>query len=169
MSILDIVIAITVLIGIYRGFMAGMAKTMMALMSWLIALVSASQLAPSFQSLFASLTDNPILQLAMAFVFVFLLVLIVLQVIVWLFDKAFRALKLDIINKLAGGLLGGVVGLLKVLVVLSLVAPLLVRLPVWEKSPLAQSLLPFAPIAKALIYHTAEDVINHVHEDLSNN
>lgn len=169
MSILDILIAITVLIGVYRGFVAGMIKTVMALISWLVALVAASKLAADFQSLFAPFVDSAILQLALAFVFVFLVVLCILRIIVWFFNKAFRALKLDIVNKLAGGVLGGGVGLLKVLVALSVAAPLLVRLPVWQTSPLAQSLLPFAPIAKTLVYEAAGEVMDVVDKDLPKN
>lgn len=166
MSILDVLIGITVLIGVYRGFMAGMIKTVMALISWLVALVAASKLAADFQSFFVPFAQSEVLQLALAFVFVFLMVLLILQIIVWFFNKAFRALKLDFVNKLAGGVLGGAVGLLKVLVVLSVAAPLLVRLPVWQSSPLAQNLLPLAPIAKTLVYEAADDVMDVVNEDL---
>lgn len=166
MSIIDLTIALVVLWGVYRGFVAGMIKTVMTLISWLVALVAASRLASSMQSFFVEFTDSAVLQLALSFVCVFLLVLALLQLIVWLFDKAFRALKLDIINKIAGGLLGGAVGLLKVLVVLSVASPLLVRLDVWDNSPIAQELLPLAPIAKTLVYKMAQDSLSLVDESM---
>lgn len=166
MSIIDIIISVVVLLGVYRGFMAGMIKTAFSLISWLVALVSASKLAKSVQVFFIGFHDSPVLQLAMSFVFVFLVVLLILQLVIWAFQKAFSALKLDIINKLAGGLLGGAVGLLKILVVLSIASPLLMRFEMWERSPLAQGLLPLAPVAKTLMYKMANQTADFVQDDL---
>ena len=45
MSGLDIIIAIVVLIGLWRGFQAGLIKTAVGLMGWFVALIAATRLA----------------------------------------------------------------------------------------------------------------------------
>ena len=47
MSGLDIIIAIVVLIGLWRGFQAGLIKTAVGLMGWFVALIVATRLATS--------------------------------------------------------------------------------------------------------------------------
>lgn len=158
MTLLDMAIAAIVLFGLWRGFLAGAMKTALSLASWLIALVAASRLASSVAPLFVGATDSAVLQLAMGFLAVFLVVMVMVQLIVYLSSHALKALKLDVLDRLAGGVLGAAVGVLKVLFVLSITAPLLTKLPMWERSVLAKALLPLAPTAKALLVHTAEDV-----------
>lgn len=163
MSILDIIIAVVVLIGVWRGFMRGAMRTVISLMAWLAALIAANRLAGVVAPSFAGVVDSAVLQSALGFVTVFLLTIALLQLVVYFFAKALSALKLSFIDKLAGGVLGAALGVLKVLVVLSLTAPLLIRLPIWQSSPLAQNLMPFAPMAKQLVYQAvgkAWDEIN---------
>lgn len=157
-SILDIMISAVVLVGLWQGFRAGAMKTALALMSWLIALVAASRLAHTALPYVVSFSDNETLQLAMAFLLVFLLILVLLHTLVFLFSKALKGLGLDFLDKIAGGVLGACLGVLKVLMVLSVLSPILVRLPVWDNSPLAQALLPFAPMAKQLLMDNVGDV-----------
>ena len=47
MSGLDIVIAVVVLIGLWRGFQVGLIKTAVGLVGWFIALIAATRLAGS--------------------------------------------------------------------------------------------------------------------------
>lgn len=47
MSGLDIVIAVVVLIGLWRGFQVGLIKTAVGLLGWFVALVVATRLASS--------------------------------------------------------------------------------------------------------------------------
>ncbi len=153
MSILDSIIAFIVLVDLWRGFNAGGVKTAMSLVSWLIALVVSTQLADQVAVVIAPFLslNNSVLQLAVAFLLTFLVVIAVLHGVVYVFAKTLKVLKLSFLDKLAGGMLGAAKGVLKVLVVLSIVAPLLVKLPMWQSSPLAQSLVPFAPVAKQMV------------------
>lgn len=152
MSILDIIIALVVLIGVWRGFRQGAMQTVILLVAWLAALVAATRLANVVAPSFVGVVDDAVLQTALGFLTVFLLTIALLKLVVYFFAKALAALKLSFVDKLAGGVLGAGLGVLKVLVVLSLIAPLLIRLPVWQTSPLAQSLMPFAPMAKQLVF-----------------
>lgn len=162
MNLLDIIITAVVLFGLWRGFVAGAMKTALSLISWLTALVAATRLASSVSPMFVGVTDNGVLQTALGFICVFLVVVVSLKLIVYVFGKTLKALRLDFLDKIAGAVLGAATGVLKVLVVLSITAPLLTRLPIWQSSALAPNLLPLAPFAKTLIYKMADGIWQQV-------
>lgn len=164
MSGLDIVIAVVVLIGLWRGFSRGALRTALSLVAWLIGLVLATKLADTGAQVVAGVIHNPTLQMAAGFLLVFLVVIACLQIAVYILAKAMKALKLDFVDKLAGAVLGVALGTLKVLVVMSFAAPIMVRTEMWQASPLAQSLLPFAPMAKALVLESMDDVWQEINQ-----
>lgn len=155
MSGLDIIIAAMVLIGLWRGFQLGLAKTAVGMVGWFIALIAATRLASSVAPTLSGVVENPVLQIALAFLLVVLVVLAVMHLIAFVFSSALKTLKLGALDKLAGGVLGATKNVLVVLVGLSVTAPLLVQMPIWQSSILAPELLPYAPVAKAL----ASDVL----------
>lgn len=150
MSGLDIVIAIVVLIGLWRGFQAGLIKTAVGLMGWFVALIVATRLATSIAPQLSSLVANPVLQTALAFLIVVIVILAIMHLLAFIFSSALKTLNLSVLDKMAGGVLGAAKNTLMVLVVLSISAPLLVQLPQWQTSVLAPELMPYAPMGKEL-------------------
>lgn len=150
MSGLDIVISALVLIGLWRGFQLGLAKTAVGMVGWFIALIAATRLASSVAPSLAGIVQNPVLQVALAFLLVVLIVLAMMSAVAFIFSKALKTLRLGAVDKIAGGILGAAKNILVVLVGLSVTAPLLVQMPIWQSSVLAPELLPYAPVAKAL-------------------
>lgn len=150
MSGLDIVIAIIVLIGLWRGFQVGLIKTAVGLAGWFIALIAATQLANSIAPQLSGMVKNPVLQMAGAFLLVVIVVLAVMHLVAYVFSGVLKTLKLGVLDKMAGGVLGAAKNVLMILVVLSVSAPLLVQMPQWQTSVLAPELLPYAPMAKTL-------------------
>lgn len=150
MSGLDIVIAIVVLIGLWRGFQVGLIKTAVGLVGWFIALIAATRLASSIGPQLSSLVQNPVLQTALAFLVVVIFILAVIHLLAFVFSSALKTLNLGVLDKMAGGVLGAAKNVLMVLVILSISAPLLVQLPQWETSVLAPELMPYAPMGKEL-------------------
>ena len=61
MSGLDIVIAVVVLIGLWRGFKVGLIKTAVGLAGWFIALIAATQLAGVIAPALSGVVQNPVL------------------------------------------------------------------------------------------------------------
>ncbi len=59
MSGLDIVIAIVVLIGLWRGFQVGLIKTAIGLVGWFIALIAATRLAGVVSPQLTGIVQNP--------------------------------------------------------------------------------------------------------------
>ena len=150
MSGLDIIIAIVVLIGLWRGFQAGLIKKAVGLMGWFVALIVATRLATSIAPQLSSLVANPVLQTALAFLIVVIVILAIMHLLAFIFSSALKTLNLSVLDKMAGGVLGAAKNTLMVLVVLSISAPLLVQLPQWQTSVLAPELMPYAPMGKEL-------------------
>lgn len=150
MSGLDIVIAIVVLIGLWRGFQVGLIKTAVGLVGWFIALIAATQLAGSIAPQLSGIVQSPVLQMAAAFLVVVIVVLAIMHLVAFVFSGVLKTLRLGVVDKMAGGVLGAAKNVLMVLVILSVSAPLLVQLPQWQTSVLAPELLPYAPMAKTL-------------------
>lgn len=150
MSGLDIIIAIVVLIGLWRGFQVGLIKTAVGLMGWFVALIAATRLATSIAPQLSSLVENPVLQTALAFLIVVVVILAIMHALAFIFSSALKTLNLSVLDKMAGGVLGAAKNVLMVLVVLSISAPLLVQLPQWQTSVLAPELMPYAPMGKEL-------------------
>ena len=164
MSALDIVIAVIVLIGLWRGFHVGLIKTAVGLVGWLIALIAATRLASSIAPQLTSVVESPVLQTALAFLVVVIVILAVMHLLAFVFSSALKSLNLGVVDKMAGSVLGAAKNILMVLVVLSISAPLLVQLPQWQTSVIAPELMPYAPMGKELaadMLGVAWSQINH--------
>ncbi|OAU94364.1 CvpA family protein [Moraxella catarrhalis] len=162
MNWIDIIISIVVLLGIWRGFTAGIIKSMAMLLSWLIALVVASKTANSFSHIFAPFVDNSVLQVAMAFIAIMLITVLLVGTAASLLSRSFKALKLGFLDRIGGGVFGAATGVLKVLVVLSIISPVLALMPVAQSSVLVPSLLPYAPVAKNLLHKAFDSTWNQL-------
>ena len=163
MSSLDIMIAIVVLIGLWRGFQVGLIKTALGLIGWFIALIAATQLANAVALQLAGIVQNPVLQMASAFLLVVIVVLAIMHMVAFVFSGVLKTLRLGVVDKMAGGVLGAAKNVLMILVILSVSAPLLVQMPQWQTSVLAPELLPYAPMAKTLVtdaFGVAWDQVN---------
>ena len=150
MSGLDIIIAVVVLIGLWRGFQVGLIKTAVGLVGWFIALIAATRLASVIAPQLSGFIANPVFQMAVAFLLVVIVILAVMHLIAFVFSGVLKTLRLGLLDKMAGGVLGAAKNVLVILVLLSISAPLLMQLPQWETSILAPELLPYAPMAKTL-------------------
>lgn len=152
MSTLDIVIAAVVLFGLWRGFQLGLIKSSVALVGWFIALIAATRLADSVAPYMAGFVQNPVLQMALGFLVVVLVVVALMHAVAFVLSGLLKSLRIGFVDKLAGGVLGAAKNVLVVLVVLSVCAPILIKMPVWQSSVIAPELMPFAPMAKELTY-----------------
>ena len=150
MSGLDIVIAVIVLIGLWRGFQVGLIKTAVGLLGWFIALIAATRLASIIAPQLSAIVQSPVLQTALAFLLVVIIILAIMHLLAFVFSSALKTLRLGIVDKIGGAVLGATKNILMVLVFLSISAPLLVQLPQWQASVLAPELMPHAPLGKTL-------------------
>ncbi len=163
MSGLDIVIAIIVLIGLWRGFQVGLIKTAVGLVGWFIALIAATRLASAIAPQLSAVVQSPVLQMALAFLLVVLVVITAMHLVAFVFSGVLRTFRLGVVDKMAGGVLGAAKNVLVILVVMSVSAPLLMQMPQWQTSVLAPELLPYAPMAKTL----ASDMLDMAWEQVN--
>ena len=128
----------------------GLIKTAVGLAGWFIALIAATQLAGVIAPALSGMVQNPVLQMAAAFLLVVIVILAIMHLVAFVFSGVLKTLRLGMVDKMAGGVLGAAKSVLVVLVMLSVSAPLLMQLPQWQTSVLAPELLPYAPMAKTL-------------------
>ncbi|WP_227526160.1 CvpA family protein [Psychrobacter sp. FDAARGOS_221] len=145
---LDIIIAIIVLLGLWRGFSVGFIRSAIALVGWFIALLAATRLADDVAPYFAGVVQSPVLQMGAGFLAVVLIVMLVIQLLTLMVSGIVNSLKLGFVDKFLGGTLGAAKNILVVLVLLSVSAPALMTTSMWQSSVLAPELLPYAPFAK---------------------
>ncbi len=144
---LDIAIALIVLWSLYRGFKVGLIESLVGLVGWFATLYMGTHFARSMGGAFAGVVKDPVLQTALAFLVIVLLMLMIVWGFSMLLKSLINALALTPIEKLAGGVFGAARGVLIVLVIMSLIGSWASKEAWWQKSVLAQSLTPYAPLA----------------------
>ncbi|WP_323842782.1 CvpA family protein [Moraxella sp. Pampa] len=164
MTWIDISIMMMVVIGMWRGFSAGFIKTAVSLVSWLFAFIVASRMTKLVAPMLVGIIDDSVLQMATAFLAIVFVVMMAMQLITLSLSGLFKVLKLGFLDRILGGILGAVIGVLKVLIILSIMSPLLTYLPNWQSSILAQNLLPFAPVAMQLL----QEVLGETWQQINN-
>lgn len=148
MGLLDIIIAVIILAGLWRGFKQGFIRSSIALVGWFIALLAATRLADDVAPYLSNFISSPVLQVGAGFLVVVLIVLLVIQILTLLVSGIVKGLKLGFVDQLAGGVLGAAKNILVVLVMLSISAPAIINTSLWQSSVIAPELLPFAPFAQ---------------------
>ncbi|PID37823.1 MAG: colicin V production protein [Pseudomonadales bacterium] len=154
MNGLDIVILIFVVLGMWKGFSVGLIQSVVSIIGWLLALILGSKLSDSVAPYFVDIVKSDVLQLALGFLTIVLVVITILHVVAYILRSILSTLKLGLLDKMAGGVLGAGRNVLVVLVVLSVSAPLFAKMAVYQSSLLTQELLPYAPVAREIVEET---------------
>ena len=156
MNIADIailvVIALSVLIGIVRGFVV----EVMSLVTWIAATVAAMIFGARVAALFDASIEMPSARLALGYILVFIVVLLVGALVTWLLRKAVKGSGLSGTDRMLGLVFGLVRGAL-VVVVLVLLAGLtpFPRDDWWRQS---RALPPFERLASQLLARLPESI-----------
>ncbi len=164
MNGLDIVILIFVVLGMWKGFAVGLIQSIVSIIGWLLALVLGTKLSDSVAPYFIDVVDNDVLQLALGFLAVVLVVITILHIVAYILRSILSTLKLGLLDKMAGGVLGAGRNVLILLVILSVSSPLFVKMAVYQNSLLTQELLPYAPVAKEIVEETFGDAWQQLDE-----
>ncbi|WP_019671927.1 CvpA family protein [Psychrobacter lutiphocae] len=162
MGAIDIIIALIVLFGLWRGFAAGFIRSSISLVGWFIALLAATRLADDVAPHLAGVVQSPVLQMGAGFLVVVLVVLLVIQLFTLIVSGIVNSLKLGFVDKFLGGILGAAKNILVVLVLLSVSAPALMTTSMWQSSIMAPELMPYAPFAQEF----AADVLSGAWEQI---
>ncbi|ELA08239.1 colicin V production protein [Moraxella macacae 0408225] len=165
MAILDVLILISLVMGLWQGFSAGLLKSLVGLFGWLFALIFATYfakpLAPMLAGLFETPVLTPVLTLLAAFILVALFLLVGLHLILWVMSHTLKKLKLSILDKLAGAFFGVGKNFLIILLLLSMIAPFIQQTKFFNNTIIAKQLLPLTPFAVDLSKKIANEVKNN--------
>lgn len=105
---LDIIVAIVVTLGFYLGYTRGLIKTIFDGFSLLVAVVAALKLSPVTMEIIQSLLKTtPAVTFLLGVVITFLAVITVIRFIGRKFEDMLKAVNINFINKIAGGVLQG--------------------------------------------------------------
>lgn len=116
MSTADLLIIISVSLGFILGFFKGFIKELASVVAVIAGVYLSRAFSPSLSQILQSNTSmSPSTAQASAYLIVFLLVVVVLFVVAHSLHKIFEAISLGGVNKI----LGGVLGSLKVLLIIS--------------------------------------------------
>ena len=148
MNVLDVLILVVLVSGLWQGFNHGLLKSVVSMLGWLLALLVASYLAKPLAPFFTSFTSSPVLNMMAAFLCVALFVIVGLQLVLWVMNKTLQGLRLTLLDKIGGAIFGCGKNVLVMLLLLSVLVPLMGSRERWQQSKIIPALLPFAPFAK---------------------
>ena len=165
MNTIDIVILIILLIGGLNGLRQGFIKAFANLAGWILALIVAAKYASILAPSMHSLSADPVVQKIASFAFIVLMIVVLTWIVTYLLNGILKSLKLGPLNRLAGGIFGGLKGLLVVLITIQGVGPWVESSPHWKQSKFIQSLLPYAPWAAQMSKEAANEALHHIQSE----
>ena len=106
--ILDLFAALLITYGFYRGYSNGLINTIVDTLSILVGLVVALKFSPLLISYLQKVVNlNPAVEFILGFLIVFFAVMLILRFIGDKMEDILKAVKINFINQIAGGLLLG--------------------------------------------------------------
>lgn len=165
MNAIDIFILIILLIGGLNGLRQGFIKAFANLAGWILALIVAAKYASILAPSMLALSSDPVVQKIAAFAFIVLVIVVLTWIATSLLNGILKSLKLGPLNRLAGGVFGGLKGLLVVLITIQGVGPWVESSPHWKQSKFIQALLPYAPWAAQMSKDAANEAMHHIHSE----
>ena len=108
--IIDLIAALIITYGFYRGYTKGLINTVVDTLSILIGLVVALKFSPLLIDYLQNVVNlNPSIEFILGFLIVFFVVMLLLRFIGERIEDVLKAVKINFLNQLAGGLLLGFV------------------------------------------------------------
>lgn len=152
MNYLDVLIAIPLAWGAYKGFQRGLIFEIAMLIGLVLGLYLAFKLSGLLETVVAKMVDAQGTALYMVtFFVVFISVILIMVLLAKFLEQILKIGKMDNLNKLAGAFFGIVKFALVVSVVLSVFRPIDRRFSVLPEKIRKESLL-FEPVSKASLY-----------------
>ena len=108
--ILDLIAALLISYGFYRGYSNGLIDTIVDTLSILVGIVIALKFSPQLISYLQKVVNiNPAFEFILGFLIIFFAVMLFLRFIADKMEDLLKAIKINFINQIAGGLLLGFV------------------------------------------------------------
>ena len=161
MNTLDIIILIVLLLGTLNGLRQGLIKAFANFVGWIIAIISAIKFSADVAP-FMRMSTDPVLQKIMAFVLIIVVVILLTWLISAILSSLLQRLKLGPLNRLAGGLFGGLKSVIIILVIMQTLSAWVSASATWQNSKMVSVLLPYAPLATEFAKETASNTWHEI-------
>lgn len=145
-AVILVVIAISLLLGFYRGFV----REAFSLAGWVAAYVVARVFHPALELMLADSITTPSLRLAAAWGGLFLATLVVVSLAGYMIRSLLEAAGVSLVDRLLGGLFGLARGAILVLAVLVLLAPAAHKDAWWRDARLPGVFMRYEPQGREL-------------------
>ncbi len=159
MPLADIVILAVIALSLWKGFTRGLVREALALIGWIVGLIVAINGYAGLAPKLAPLITTPSLQQAVAFLLLCLGMVAISYAIALVLHTLLKTMALGPADKLLGACFGAARGLLIVLLVIGLFAPLFQNDAWWQQASFPKALLPYVPVAQ----HLTDQVKQQVH------
>lgn len=104
--VLDIIILVLIAFGFYSGYSSGIIKTLFAIVSVIVSIAASFRLAPVFADIVSDILKLPQnISIIVALLVTFFVFLIFIRFIGKRLESVLSALNINVVNKLAGGVL----------------------------------------------------------------
>ena len=160
MNYLDILIALPIAWGLYKGWKRGIVFEIAMMIGLVLGLYVAIKFSGLFEGMVKKMTDSPERVLPwITFILVFILVLVVMILLAKFLEGILKIGKLTQINQLVGAIFGGLKFALTVSVILAIFKPIDNRVQLIDKKTKQESLL-YQPVLNLahLLFPALEDV-----------
>lgn len=147
MATLDIILLIILLAGALNGLRIGLIQSLANLFGWFVALILAIKYYDVVAELWGWASDKIWQQNVLGFVSIVITVMMLTWGTIFLLDQVFKQLKLTPVNRLVGGLFGGVKSSIVILILLNALTPIFGNAQAWKQSKVINVLYPYAPMA----------------------
>ncbi|MDA9773575.1 CvpA family protein [Saprospiraceae bacterium] len=104
--LIDIFCGLAIILGFFQGYSKGIIKTIFSILSILLGIIAAMKLSPLTIGVMESVLPNyPRLSYILGFLLTFLIVIIIIRFIGNKLESLFKAVKINFVNKMFGGIL----------------------------------------------------------------
>ncbi len=169
MTTIDIIILVIISIGILLGLVKGALKQLAGLLGLVVGLLAAKALyATAATEVFSRVTDNMTVAQLLAFIAIWVIVPLLFWGVACVLTKALDAVCLGWINRLLGGVLGGVVHALLVSLVICVLEAVDTKNDLLSKGQKQESVLYYRmePLA-GLFFPVAKEFTEQIYNEIN--
>jgi membrane protein required for colicin V production len=160
MNYLDVIIAVPLLWGMYKGWQRGLIFEIAMIIGLILGFYVAFKFSSMFEGIVKKFVDSPSTVLPyITFFIVFILVIVVMVLLAKFLEGILKASKLTPINQVAGAIFGTLKFALTVSVILAIIRPVDVRMGLFTAKTKSESVL-YQPVLKIshYLFPALEDV-----------
>ena len=152
MNYLDVIIAVPLLWGMYKGWKRGLIFEIAMIIGLILGIYIAFKFSSIFEGVVKKFVDSPSTVLPyISFFIVFILVIVVMILLAKFLEGILKASKLTPINQVAGAIFGTIKFALTVSVILAIIRPVDVRMGLFTVKTKTESVL-YQPVLKIAHY-----------------